>query len=263
MWSVKLRGVESRRVSAAFCVAAAALLVSLGACSTAKPPEPRPAATETAGHSHGGSHGPDKATCTDRFDDVARWKRVFDDPDRVEWQKPTALVEALVIRPGMRVADVGAGTGFFLRYLSGAVGPSGRVLAVEVEQKLVKHMKKRAKDEKLGNVEAVLTPLDRLALPDRSIDLLLLVDAYHHIDGRIDYFREASRTLAPNGRIAVIDWKLGDLPRGPHDDSHKITAEAVERELTAAGYRLVAAPDMLPYQYVLVFARPDGTIPAR
>jgi len=257
------RNVQRSLVSTTICAAGAALLLSLGACSTARPPEPRPAASEAAGHSHGGSHDPGHATCTNRFDDVARWKRVFDDPDRAEWQKPTALVEALAIRPGMRVADVGAGTGFFLRYLSRAVGPSGRVLAVEVEQKLVAHMKERSKDEKLGNVETVLTPLDRLSLPDRSIDLLLLVDAYHHIDRRIDYFREVSRTLAPNGRIAVVDWKPGDLPRGPHDDAHKITAEAVERELIAAGYRLVAAPDMLPYQYVLVFARPDGTIPAR
>jgi len=255
IWAEMSRGAKHAHASATFCVAAAVLLLSLGACSTAKPSTPRTAAAEPAGHSHDVRHDSGHATCTERFDDVARWKRIFDDPDRAEWQKPTSLVEALAIRPGMRVADVGAGTGFFLRYLAAAVGPSGRVFAVEVEQNLVAHMKQRAKDEKLGNVEAVLTPLDRLSLPDRSIDVLLLVDAYHHIDRRVDYFREASRTLAANGRIAVVDWKPGDLPRGPRD--------AVERELTAAGYRLVAAPDILPYQYVLVFARPDGTIATR
>jgi len=162
----------------------------------------------------------------------------------------------------MTVADVGAGTGFFLRYLSDAVGPSGRVRALEVETTLVSHMKNRAQDERLGNVEVALTPFDGLAMNDGSADVLLIVDAYHHIDGRIEYFRSAASKLAPGGRVAIVDWKLGSLPEGPGED-HKIAPEIVEREMTKAGYRLVASPDVLPYQYVLVFGRSDGTIPAR
>lgn len=244
-------------------IAAIALLVTLTACTAAKAPTPHSAADGTPGHSHGDGHDAGQATCTERFHDVNRWQRIFDDPARAEWQKPNELIAALAIRPGMRVADVGAGTGFFLRYLSDAVGPTGRVVAVEVETNLVSHMKNRAKDEDLSNVDVVLTPLDRVSLSDRSVDVLLLVDAYHHIDRRIEYFRAAAGTLAPNGRIAIVDWKPGDQPRGPRDEHHKIAPEVVEREMTAAGYRLVAAPDVLPYQFVLVFARPDGTIPAR
>lgn len=263
-----LAGLRSHR-GARFAsrLAALALLLPLSACSAGKSSAPHAAPASAAGKTqeHGHAHGHDlgSATCTERFDNVQHWKRIFDDPARAEWQKPAELIAALAIRPGMRVADVGAGTGFFLRYLSDAVGPSGRVIAVEVETNLVSHMKNRAKEEGLDNVDVVLTPLDRLTLPDRAIDVLLLVDAYHHIDKRIEYFRAAGTTLARNGRIAIVDWKPGDLPRGPHDEDHKIAAEVVEREMTASGYRLVAAPDILPYQYVLVFARPDGTIPAR
>jgi len=253
----------SRGNAVSLRLAAIAVLVTLAACSAGKAPAPHASTESTVGHVHEHGHDLGTATCTERFHDVKHWKRIFDDPARAEWQKPSELIAAIAIRPGMRVADVGAGTGFFLRYLSDAVGPSGRVVAVEVETNLISHMKDRAQEEGLDNVEVVLTPLDRLTIGDRSIDVLLLVDAYHHIDKRIEYFRAAGGTLARNGRIAIVDWKPGDLPRGPRDEEHKIAAEVVEREMTAAGYRLVAAPDILPYQYVLVFARPDGTIPAR
>jgi predicted methyltransferase len=254
-------------------LAAAALMLTFAACSASEKSRPPVALTEVpavvppahehaGGHGHGDRHGEGRATTHRRFDDVEKWSRVFDEPARAEWQKPVELIAALEIRPGMTVADVGAGTGFFLRYLSDAVGASGKVLALEVEPNLVSHMKTRTQDEGLRNVEVVLTPLDGLAIHDRSADMLLIVDAYHHIDVRIEYFRAAARKLAGRGRIAIIDWKLGKLPRGP-DDDHKIPPEVVEREMTKAGYRLVASPDILPYQYVLVFDRSDGTIPAR
>ena len=240
-------------------IAAAALLLTCAACTAHEKAESPPAVATASSpvapaHSHDGGHGEGRATTHRRFDDVEKWSRIFDDPSRAEWQKPAELVAALEMRPGMTVADVGAGTGFFLRYLSDAVGTSGKVLALEVETNLVSHMKNRVQDEKLANVDVVLTPLDSLAIPDRSADLLLIVDAYHHIDHRLDYFRAAATKLASGGRIAIVDWKMGKLPRGP-DDGHKIAPEVVEREMTNAGYRLVASHDVLPYQYVLVFSR--------
>jgi ubiquinone/menaquinone biosynthesis C-methylase UbiE len=248
-------------------IIATTLLLTLAACATnerPKPPAaPTTASTATPAHAHDGGHDEGRATCGERFDDVEKWQRIFDAPARAEWQKPTELLAALEIRPGMRVADVGAGTGFFLRYLSAAVGKSGEVVAVEVETNLVSHMKNRAKDEHLSNVTVVLTPLDRLVLPDRSLDVMMIVDAFHHIDRRVDYFRAAAATLAPKGRVAIVDWKPGKQPRGPRDETHQVAPEAVEREMASAGYRLVDAPDILPYQFVLVFDRPDGTIPPR
>lgn len=237
-------------------ITAVTLLFALAACAT------NGTSAETTANSSATSSGPDvrdshdegHATSHRRFDDVEKWSRVFDDPSRAEWQRPAELVAALEIRPGMTVADVGAGTGFFLRYLSDAVGNSGKVLALEVETNLVSHMKNRVHDEKLANVNVALTPLDGLAIEDGSTDVLLMVDAYHHIDHRIDYFRSAAAKLAEGGRIALVDWKLGKTPHGPAED-HKIAPEIVEREMINAGYRLVASPDVLPYQYVLVFSR--------
>jgi predicted methyltransferase len=251
-------------------VAAAAWLLTFAACATrdhAVAPTTNARGTTAivaASHDHDDAHGHDegRATSHRRFDDVAKWSQVFDEPARAEWQKPAELIVALDIRQGMTVADVGAGTGFFLRYLSDAVGVSGKVRALEVEANLVAHMKNRANDEGLRNVEVALTPRDGLAMSDGSADVLLIVDAYHHIDRRVDYFRAAASKLAPGGRVAIVDWKLGKLPTGP-DEDHKIAPEVVEREMTKAGYRLVASPDVLPYQYVLVFDCLDGTIQAR
>src|SRR4051812_28363072 len=93
-----------------------------------------------------------EATSHRRFDDVRQWKPIFEDPKRDEWQKPAEVVRALGLEPGARVADLGAGTGYFMPYLSRAVGPSGTVFEVDVEPNLVVHLRGRAEKEKAGNV---------------------------------------------------------------------------------------------------------------
>jgi len=195
----------------------------------------------------------DDATTHHPFDDIEHWKAVFDDPARDEWQKPAELVKALAIRPGMAVADLGAGTGYFSRRLSAAVGPDGTVFAVEPEPKLLAYLRERAEREKTANVVPVLASLDDPRLPPRAVDLVLVVDTFHHIDGRIAYFRALQRALRRGGRVAVVDWHKRPLPVGP-EPAHKLAREQVVDEMRAAGYALVAEPDVLPYQYVLVFA---------
>ena len=194
------------------------------------------------------------ATSHRRFDDVEHWAKIFDDPARPEWQQPEALLRSLGVSEGMVVADLGAGTGFFLPYLSRAVGRSGRVYALEVEPALVTHLEQRARREGLGNVEARLTAIDAPSLPAASVDLLLVVDAYHHIDRRREYMQKAAAVLAPNGRIAVVDWKAGKQPVGPYDEAHKVSEEQVVREMSGVGFHRLATTAALPYQYVLVFA---------
>lgn len=195
----------------------------------------------------------DDATTHHSFDDVEHWKAVFDDPARDEWQKPAALVKALGVRAGMAVADLGAGTGYFSRHLSAAVGPDGTVFAVEPEPKLLAYLRDRAERERTANVVPVLASLDDPRLPPRSVDLVLVVDTFHHIDARIAYFRALQRALRRDGRVAIVDWHKRPLPVGPEPE-HKLAREQVVDEMRAAGYALVAEPDVLPYQYVLVFA---------
>lgn len=194
----------------------------------------------------------DRATATHRFDDVAYWSKIFDDPKRDAWQKPAELVAALQLPAGATVVDLGAGTGYFERYLSQAVGPDGSVLAVEVEPNLVEFLRERAERDQLANVTLVLASLDNPRLPRGSADLILLADTYHHLDHRRRYLPHLLRALRPGGRIAIVDWKPGKLREGPEPD-HKIAPEKVIAEMQALGMEVVAQPDILPYHYVLIF----------
>lgn len=194
----------------------------------------------------------DDATSHRRFDDAAYWSTVFDDPNRAAWQKPEQVVAALALRPGQRVADLGAGTGYFSRLLSAAVGPAGTVLAVDPEPNLVAHLRERAEREGTANVVPVLASRDDPRLPAGFVDVVLIVDTYHHLDRRRSYMRDLKRALRPSGRVAVVDWQKRPLPEGPEMD-HKLAREQVVEEMKAAGYRLVEEPTFLPYQYFLIF----------
>jgi ubiquinone/menaquinone biosynthesis C-methylase UbiE len=194
----------------------------------------------------------DDATSHRRFDDPAYWSKVFDDPGRAAWQKPDELVAALGLRPGQCVADLGAGTGYFSRLLSAAVGPTGTVLAVDPEPTLVAHLRQRAEREGSANVVPVLASLDNPRLPAGLVDVVLIVDTFHHIDDRVAYFRRLRQALRPPGRIAIVDWQKRELPVGPEMD-HKLAREQVVREMETARYRLVEEPSILPYQYFLIF----------
>jgi len=205
---------------------------------------------QAGGHGHA-DHG-DGATVHHRFDDVARWVKVFDDPARDAWQKPDDLVAGLELANGATVADVGAGTGYFLPHLAAAVGPEGRVLGVDIERTLVTHMRERVRDAGLSQVEVRLGAPDDPALIAGEVDVVLLVDTYHHIDGRVEWFQRLRRSVTPGGRLVVVDFKAGELPVGP-PPAHRIPKEQVDVELAEAGWRRVATPDLLPYQFVHIY----------
>jgi predicted methyltransferase len=194
----------------------------------------------------------DRATAFHSFADVGYWSKVFDDPARDAWQKPRELVAALGLQPGQRVADLGAGTGYFSRYLADAVGADGTVFAVEVEPTLVVHLRERAEQEGRANVVPVLASTDNPRLPVAGVDLILVADTYHHLDHRTRYLPQLRRALRPGGRVAIVDWKPGQLPEGPPPD-HKLPPEQVVAEMRGAGFMLTDTPDLLPYHYVLLF----------
>ena len=183
-----------------------------------------------------------------RFDNAESWARVFDDPARDAWQKPDDVVGALQLAPTARVADVGAGTGYFAVRLARAV-PQGTVYAVDLSADMVKYLGERARREGLANLRAVQGAPASPDLP-QPVDLVLLVDVYHHVDARIDYFAALRKSLAPGGRVAIIDFRP-ESPRGPR---HKIAARQVREEMRRAGYVEAASHDFLPDQYFIVFA---------
>jgi cyclopropane fatty-acyl-phospholipid synthase-like methyltransferase len=198
-----------------------------------------------AQHGHQPMHG--------HFSDAEHWAQVFDDPARDKWQKPDQVIAALALAPDARVADIGSGTGYFAVRLARAV-PQGKVYGADLEPDMVKYLNARAAKEKLPNLSAhVASPNDpKLPAP---VDLVLVVDTYHHIDARADYFAGLRASLRPGARVAIIDFKL-DSPTGP-PPAGRVAADQVEKEMAQAGYRRVAAHDVLPYQYFLVFA-PTG-----
>jgi ubiquinone/menaquinone biosynthesis C-methylase UbiE len=242
-----------------FCISGIFAILVL-ADSGAAPPEPerdpnKPAAppqTQPHGHHHAGD-ATDDATARHPFTDVERWVATFDDPARAEWQKPEEVVKTLGLRPGMNVADIGAGTGYFNRFLAAAVAPGGKVYAADIEPKMVEHMKERAEKEKTPNVVPVLAEPDDPKLPEGAIDVVLICNTYHHFDNRLAYFDRIRKKLRPGGRIAIVDFQKRDLPVGPAME-HKLPRDHVVAEMEKAGYKLASEPTFLPYQYFLIFA---------
>lgn len=183
------------------------------------------------------------------FGDAEKWAHVFDDPERDAWQKPHQVIKALALRPDAAVADIGAGTGYFAARLANML-PKGIVYAVDIEPDMVRYLGERAKREGLRNLKPVAGSADDARLPAK-VDLVLLVDVYHHIEKRERYFRKLAASLMPGGRLAVIDFRL-DSPEGP-PKAARIAPGRVKAELAKAGYVLEAEHAFLPRQYFLVF----------
>ncbi len=213
-------------VSLTFCA-------TLGACASAPQSEP-PA------YQH-------------RFEHAEQWAREFDDPSRDAWQKPEIVVAAMQIAPGMTIADIGAGTGYFEPHLSRAVGPNGRVLALDTEPDMVRYLSERAAREQLANVDARKVAPDDPGLPVASVDRVLIVDTWHHIANRAAYASLLAAALKPGGEVIIVDFRR-DAQRGPPPE-HRIAPEEVARELSAGGLAAHVTDTGLPEQYVVVATR--------
>lgn len=179
------------------------------------------------------------------------WTSIF---SRQGWQRTDEVVRRLELRPGDHVADIGAGDGYFSFFLADAVGPEGRVYAVDVDPDAVRQVEERAREGGYANVVAVLAKPEDPLLPDRSIDLAFLCNAYHHIDDRVPYFERLHADLGPGGRVAVIDVKEGFLPELVTPKGHGTPVQQLRSEMAAARYANVASHDFLPMQSFEIFA---------
>jgi SAM-dependent methyltransferase len=177
----------------------------------------------------------------------------FDDPARDAWQKPQEVVRLLALSPGQTVADIGAGTGYFAGHLSRAVGASGRVLALDVEPKMVEHLRQRAERERWSNVVPRTVPGDDPRLERGSVDRVLIVNTWHHIDQRERYAAKLGAALAPNGRVVIVDFTLESEIGPPH--AHRLAPERVLAELKAGGLKGRVVTESLPNQYVVSAGR--------
>jgi ubiquinone/menaquinone biosynthesis C-methylase UbiE len=193
--------------------------------------------------------GQSKPDHMDHHFDANASAKTFDDPARDAWQMPDRVIAALNLKPGQIVADIGSGTGYFsVRLAKSAAAP--KVYGADIEPSMVAYLRERAAKEGLHNVIAVQASADQANLPE-PVDLVLIVDTYHHIGDREAYFRKLGKSLKPGGRVAIIDFKP-DSPEGPPKE-FRFPPEKFKSEMAKAGYKLSAQHDFLPRQQLLVF----------
>lgn len=175
-------------------------------------------------------------------------------PDRDEWQQPDRIMDALGIYDGNRVADVGAGGGWFTIRLARRVGPNGKVIAEDINPLMLESIKNAAEREGLRNIETQLgTALDP-RLP-KGLHAVLMVGVYSFLDDPVSILRNIALSLSPTGKLGVVEYKK-DGAGGPGPELDKrVEAETIVRDATAAGLELKSRETFLRYQYLLVFGR--------
>jgi ubiquinone/menaquinone biosynthesis C-methylase UbiE len=184
--------------------------------------------------------------------DPKAYMAALEDPKRDAYQRPHDVTEALGIKEGETIADIGAGTGYFSFRLAHHVGSRGRVYAVDVSPDMILAINRRIRDTGAANVVSVLAPPDDPLLPDASVDRFFFCDVWHHVEDQPKYLALMKKVLKPGGQVVMIDFHKKDLPVGP-PVSMKIAREDLVRQMEQHGFTLSKEHTFLPYQYFLVF----------
>ena len=186
------------------------------------------------------------------------WVTTLDGPQRVASQKIDEVLSKLSLKPGMVVADIGAGSGLFSRPLAKAVAPAGKVYAVDIQQDLLDVINKRDKEENIRNIQTVLGEFNDPKLPARDVDLGFINDVLHHIQNRSAYLKALGSYVKPSGRIAIIEMDKND-PNTPHKSQPEllVAREEIMQWMSDGGFKLVDEhPDLFPgTKWFLVFGR--------
>jgi len=173
-------------------------------------------------------------------------------PEREFEENPKKAVQLLNLQPGMVAADVGAGSGYYTYLLSKAVGPTGKVLASDIQPGMLRLLERRLKASKITNVELIESAEDDPRLPDACCDLILMVDVYHEFAQPQIMLRKLRSALKPNGRLVLLEFRKED-PRVPIREEHKMSVAEARLELEHEGYRFDRVLNGLPWQHILIF----------
>ena len=187
--------------------------------------------------------------------DLKEYIEILERPDRDKEQKPDEVIKALNLDRYMTIADLGAGSGYFTRKFVWAVQDKGMVYAVDIEPGMLKYNEEMVEHMHTPyNAKFVLAKPDDPLLPPKSVDLVFLCNAYHHLEKRADYFTRVKAALTKKGRIAIIDfWNDDRSGNLGFSKDHLIPRETVIQEMTDAGYTLSKEHTFLPKQYFLEF----------
>jgi SAM-dependent methyltransferase len=182
--------------------------------------------------------------------DPKQYQQLLENPDRLAALQVNRVVEALALRPGMRVADLGAGTGVFTVPMAKAVGREGRVYAIDIDSALLAIVAGKAKANGLANIETIVAGPTDPRVPE-PVDLLFICDTMHHLPDQRSYVQQFAKLLRPGGRVAVIDFAEGHWPQG--HDQFVVTPAQVDGWMQAAGFRRAARHTFLGSNFFHVY----------
>jgi ubiquinone/menaquinone biosynthesis C-methylase UbiE len=182
--------------------------------------------------------------------DPKQYQQILENPDRLAALHVPEVVAALGITPGMRIADLGAGTGVFAVPLAQAAGPTGKVYAIDIDEGLLEIVRDKARNAGATTIETVVAGPTDPKLPE-PVDLIFICDTLHHLPDQGDYVRQFAKLLRPGGRVAVIDFAEGHWPAG--HEAFTITPAQVDTWLQAAGFTRSARHTFLPTNFFHVY----------
>ncbi len=175
-------------------------------------------------------------------------------PEREVEERPQRVIDALQIKPGQTIVDLGAGSGYYSFRIAALVGERGKVLAVDVEPQMLQLISERATRAGIKNVTAVRSTARDPNLPANSVDLLFMVDVYHELEFPFEMMVKVREALKPAGRVALIEYRAED-PQVMIKPVHKMSERQIIRELEAAGFRHLKTVDTLPIQHLVLFGK--------
>jgi SAM-dependent methyltransferase len=178
----------------------------------------------------------------------------LDRPEREHEERPSMVIDALGLRRGEVVADLGAGTGYFTFRIAPRVGNTGRVLAVEIQDEMLDALRKRATALKFKNVEGLKASETDPKLPVNGVDLVLMVDVYHELAYPFEVMTKVRQALKPGGRVVFVEYRKED-PQVPIKEVHKMSVDQLEKEMKMVALTHSRMVETLPLQHIVIFEK--------
>jgi ubiquinone/menaquinone biosynthesis C-methylase UbiE len=175
-------------------------------------------------------------------------------PEREQEEQPEKMLDALKIAQGTTVADVGAGVGYTSLRLAQRVGPTGTVLATDLQPQMLRMLADNMKTAGVKNVKPIRATQAETGLPDGKVDLILMVDVYHECSDPETTLQGLRKALKPGGRLVLVEFR-GEDPEVPIKPEHKMTVAQVRRELEPQGLTFKESLEFLPWQHILIFEK--------
>jgi len=178
----------------------------------------------------------------------------LDRPEREQEEQPEKALDALNLKPGMMVGDIGAGTGFYSIRIAKRIGPTGRVYANDIQRQMLQRLSKKAALQKVSNIETVLGTESNPKLPAGQLDLVILVDVYHEFSQPQRMLERIRESLKPDGRLVLLEYRKED-PSVPIRPEHKMSVNEVKAEVIPEGFLFEKTVETLPWQHIIFFHR--------